>query len=401
MLKRNLRRVKDLIFRIIQICNHEYELLFSQKMKIINPIHYGELIVKLKEKSVERVYFPKIYNLAKESWVDFVYPILEVRKYTDAKVFYGSDFIIINEGAIWDKYFKPQWAKNTPLDKDLLEIKDQYISIKKPKREETVENGLSLCGAHCTEWAHFLVQYLPKLYLLKEIKSVVGHELTIILPNYTDDQIRDIVFPFISQFKNFKFIELYPNEAVNCKTLFYIENTSYLSDHANYINPSDIIIPRFTIESLKNNLVKQFTDNFLTNQSENLTPYRKLYIGRSGYRNILNNEEIENYFVSEGFDVILPHKFSLYEKANIFREASIIVGPYSSGFTNILFCLPGAKALGFINFQRTFDGYVGSFAKYFDVDMMLVTGYDQNDTIHSSYSIPLEKIKSAYIEFIS
>lgn len=401
MIKYIFLRLKGLIQRIIGKTIFVFNLLNSQKIYIIGSDQKGESILHLKEKSIERTFFPKVYNLVEDGWVDFSYPKIEVIKYTDAQVYSGSDFIVTKDGAIWEKYFKPQWTKIIPGDNALLKIKDQYIFVKKAKHIQTIEFGFSLCGVHSTVWSHFLVQYLPKLYLLKEIQSVVSHELTIIIPPYKDSQIREIVYTHLSQFKNIKIKELELNDVANCKVLYHIENTSHLSDHANYINTSDCIIPRFTLDILKNNFISQFTDNFLNIQDTTQLPFHKLYIGRSGCRNILNNAEIEQYFVSQGFEVIQPHLFTFKEKVNIFREAAIIVGPYSSGFSNIVFCKPGAKVLAFVNYQRTFEVYLSTLAKYFDVDLMLISGYDQNDSIHSSYYIPLDRIKSAYLELLS
>lgn len=402
-IKYMLYRFIGLIKKIIRKTINSYELLLSQKKHIISSDQFGESILQLKEKSVEKTFSPKIYNLAEESWVNIFFPKLEVRKFIDVQVYSESDFIITKDGAIWDKFFKPQWTKIIPLDKSLLKIKDNYIFIKKAKKIIPVEYGFSLCGVHSTIWTHFLVQYLPKLYLLKEILSVISHDLTIIVPHYKDIQIREIVYSYLSQFKNIKVMELERNDVANCKVLYFIENTSYISDDTNYINPSDYIIPCFSLELLKNNLINRFTDNFQKNKDSTQLPFRKLYIGRSdsGYRNVLNNAEIEQYFVSLEFEVIQPHNLTLIEKVKIFREAAIIVGPYAGGFTNIIFCQPRAKALLFVNYQRTFDGFISTLAKYFDVDIMHVTGYDQNDSIHSSYHVPLDKIKSAYLELLS
>ena len=61
----------------------------------------------------------------------------------------------------------------------------------------------------------------------------------------------------------------------------------------------------------------------------------------------------------------------------------------------------GNTALSFVNFQRISDGYGSTIAKYLGVDILILTGNDQDDNIHSSYSIPFERIESAYKEFIS
>lgn len=387
-----------LLRKIKQKSIFTFDFIFSRKLHIITSDIHGETILILKEKTIERTFFSKIFNLAEESWVDFIYPKIEVKKFTDALVYSGSDFIITKDGAIWEKFFKPQWSKIIPLDNALLMIKDQNIFIKKAKQIKKIDYGFSLCGVHSTVWAHFLIQYLPKLYLIKEIQEVINHDITVIVPPYKDPQIREIVFPYLSQFKNLNIIELKCNDAINCKVLYHIENTSHLPDNANYINPSDLIIPNFTFNILNNNLIKHFIDN-----SEDSTKLhsRKLYIGRSGIRNLVNHEEVEQYFISQGFEIIHPHSNTLIDKIKVFSEAAIIVGPASSGFTNLVFCKTGTKALAFVNFQRTFDGYGATLAKNYGIDLILVTGNDQNDSIHSSYYIPLDTVKSAYLELLS
>lgn len=390
-----------IIQKIKQKIIHISVIFSSQKENVISYDEECESMLLLKEKSIESTFFPKIFLLVKNGCVNFIYPQITVDKYINAQIYSGSDFIITKNGAVWKKYFMPQWTKIIPLDNELIKIKDKKIWIKKPKHIQPIEYGFSLCGVSSVIWAHFLVQYLPKLYLLKEVQSVCGQDLTVIIPPYRDSQIKEIVYSYLNEFKNIKIKVLELNEVANCKVLYHIDNISYLSDHANYINPSDCIIPRYTIELLKNNLISKLVKDVIDVQTDTKLPFRKIYIGRSGYRNMLNNTEIEQHFINQGFEVIHPHLFILKDKIKIFREASIIVGPFSSGFTNIIFCKPNTKVLAFINYQRTFDGYISTFAKHFDVDLMLVTGYDQTNSVHSSYHIPLDKIKSAYKELIS
>jgi capsular polysaccharide biosynthesis protein len=257
-----------------------------------------------------------------------------------------------------------------------------------------------MCGVHSAFWAHFLVQYLPKLFFLKEIQSVVSQRITVILPPYKDEQIREIVCSYLKQLKNINIIELKKNSIADCKILYHLENTSHISDHSNFFNPSDVIIPRITLDLLKKSFVDQYLASNTLNNSLKSTPFRKLYIGRTGNRNIINKEEVENYFSKLGYDLVYPHKLSLEEKVKTFREADVIAGVLSSGFTNIMFCRPGTKILAFTNFQRTFDCYISTISKYYALDLMVITGTDTDDSIHSSFRIHLDKIKSAYSEFV-
>ncbi|TAG09868.1 MAG: glycosyltransferase family 61 protein [Verrucomicrobia bacterium] len=396
MLKRFIRRIKKKIHNRHRKKVNEQNLQNSHKLKIINPKNFGDLACLVKEKSKETVSFPKLYDLADKCSIDFIYPEIEVRRYSDAQVYSDSDFVVIPDGAMWEKFYKPQWTKCLPLDKDLLKVEDQTIYIKNSKRFISVDVGFSLCGVCSAVWAHFIVQYLPKIYYIQRLGSDIN-SITLIVPRYTDSQIIEIVDPIVKSLVGIKILVLQPDEVANCKILYHIGNTSYITDHANYINPSDIIIPRFVLDLLKEKLVKFPPRALSIEEGKPVIPYKKIYIGRTGYRNIINHDEIENYFIELGFEIVFPHKVNLAEKVKMFRDAAIVVGPFSSGFTNIIFCHPGTKALGFINFQRAYDGYVGTIADYFDINLMLVSGNDQDDTIHSSYSVPLDRIKEAYL----
>jgi len=381
-------RVKTLVYR-------KYLLFFSEKKKLLSSSENGDLIHLVKEESLETVYFPKIFGLAEASSINFFTPRIAIRKFINSKIFSGSDFIITENGVIWDKYFKLQWTKIIPQDSNLVKVKDGHVWVRNSKSLHVIDNGFSLCGVHCTVWAHFIVQYLPKLYMLDTISTTAENKLTILLPKYKDLQIREIVFDYLGQLPGIRVLELDNSVSVFCKTLYHIENTSQISDNASYINPSDIIIPNFVIDVIKRKLVKKFIPDFLLAK-----PFRKIYIGRLGNRNLLNSIEVENYFMKEGFEIIYPNTFKLEEKIKIFSEAAIIVGPGSSGFTNVIFCQPGVKVLVFINYQRTFDSYFGTISKYFALNSIFVTGNDESDSIHSSYSIPIERISRSYLELL-
>ena len=121
------RKSKSLIRRIKRKIIYTLELSRSRKERIISFEQYGELVLLWKEKSFEKIFLPKVYHLTEESWINFYYPRIEARKFTDALVYGGSDFVVTKDGAIWEKYFKPQWTKIIPADQALLKIEDEYI----------------------------------------------------------------------------------------------------------------------------------------------------------------------------------------------------------------------------------------------------------------------------------
>jgi len=394
-----LKRIIKFLFKsnnLIKLLKQKLNLINAIKTTIMNANTTGEIIINIKDESYETASFIKVYDLVIRGEVEIKSPKLDIIKYTNTTVFSSSDFILCEEGVVWEKFYMPQFMRITPHDEDLLKIENNQIFIKKPSEYKKVKIGYSLCGVHSKIWAHFLVQYLPKLYLISDLIKATNQEITIILPNYSDPQIRELVFNYISKFNNIDVLELKSGEVAVCDILYHISNTAYLSDHVGYISPADSIIPKFVTDSIKKNLIDEnsYADK-VKNEKKNKNE-DKLYIARGGQRNIINSIEIEKYFVEKGYLVISPHKVTFSEKIRLFRNASIIAGPMSSGFSNTIFCKKGTKVLMFSNFQRIFEPYWGYFAKGFDIDITAVTGYDKcpNDP-HSSYTVPLIKIKSA------
>ncbi|MCB2296786.1 glycosyltransferase family 61 protein [Clostridium tagluense] len=400
------RKIYKFVKKTIIILSHPSEIsrLFKYQLNLVNAIkapiistnEVGEVIKTIKEESVEKASFMKVYDLVVSGEVYFKSPRLDVIKYKNSTVFSCSDFILCQGGAVWEKFHMPQFTKLIPRDQDLLKVQNGQLLIKKPSNYVNVKVGYSLCGVHSNVWAHFLVQYLPKLYLIPDIIKTIGQNITIILPKYSDPQIHDIVYSYLQKISGVEILELNSGEVAICDTLYHVSNTAWLSDHVEYISPADSLIPKFVADSLKKNLLVDFSVIDKDKNKQKNKNGDKLYIGRSGGRNILNCYEIEEYFVQKGFVIVTPNKLTLYEKIKLFRNASVIVGPLSGGFTNVIFCEPGTKVLEFANFQRIFEPYAGFLADNFDIDFRAVTGFDEcSSDPHSSYTVPLSKIISA------
>jgi len=373
------------------------QLAHSEKRILTKSDNVGESLFEFKEITFEKVCFSKVFNLAEASNVQFFYPKIELKRFYNATIYAASDFIITDKYAVWDKYYFTQFTKLIPHDEDIVKLENGTIYISKPNEIFQIENGFSFCGVHSNIWSHFLVQFLPKLYLLKQTVELVNSKLTIVLPVYNDLQIKEIVQNILAQFNNIEIFELQSNQSVNCKSLFAINNTAYICDHSTYVNPSDIIIPNLCLNILKVNFVSDIFEKYnIANSKHN----RKIFIGRSSYRDLINGPEVEEYFVNLGFEVILPHLLTLKEKIETFNQASVIIGPFSSGFTNILFCKPHTKILTFANFHRTFDSYLSTFSEFFELELLMLTGIDNGLSITDDSYIDLENVKIAYSQLI-
>lgn len=368
----------------------------SLRTELIEGSKFGEVIFTVKETTQEKIPLMRIENHVLGGEVTFFSPPIELKRYTDALIFPNSDCIILPEGVIWHKSNKPQFAKVIPLDKDIIDYSGNQLYVTNPLKTIDVKSGFSFCGVHTQIWSHFLIQYLPKIDVLSKLIEILDEELTVILPDYRDKQIKEVITVYLGKFNRINLLELHDGESVKCKNLYHVENTSYVTDHASYLSPSDFIIPHFVLAFLKN----KFVENpllFPASIKETSILNRKLFIKRNGQRNLVNINEIEDFFKKEGFEFVSPQDYSLEQKKKLFYEASFIAGPGSSGFTNVIFCRPGTKVLAFINFQRVYDLYFSTISNYFNIDYCMLTGYDSKpSSIHSSFYVSLEKIKEAY-----
>jgi capsular polysaccharide biosynthesis protein len=82
---------------------------------------------------------------------------------------------------------------------------------------------------------------------------------------------------------------------------------------------------------------------------------RRIYISRAGAqrgRTVTDEAEIEAILRSRGFETVRLESLAVREQAELFASAEAVVGPHGAGFTNLVFCEPGAKIVEF--FSRSY-----------------------------------------------
>lgn len=81
-------------------------------------------------------------------------------------------------------------------------------------------------------------------------------------------------------------------------------------------------------------------------------PSRKIYLRRnSGVRLVKNADEIEQLLKQRGFSVVEPEKLTFAQQAEMFAEASIIVGSSGAALANLVFAHPSTRIIIMIGKQ--------------------------------------------------
>lgn len=317
----------------------------------------------------------------------------------NAKIRSNADYIITNDNkVIWSKKNLHFFTKDMPRDAGLIKFTDDTIYVQRQSLQvKEFENVFSLCGVYSDVWSHFMLQYLVKLYNILQLPKEVLDNLTILTPDYEDAHIKETVYRFVRQYlPDCHLATLSKNEIAHCRTLYWMDNTTDMIEHVAYVCPFDMITPAYVAKQMQKYFIPKADDR---RDGEGV----KLYITRHAqWRNMTNNDEVEAYFASQGFKIIEAHKLGYDEKIKLFQSATEIVGPYSSGFANLVFCRPGTKVLIFSNIQRTLENFLAFYVQNFQLDAMYITEKDHVPSDPDSpFSISLSRIQSAYKELIN
>ena len=130
-------------------------------------------------------------------------------------------------------------------------------------------------------------------------------------------------------------------------------------------------IPQFFEIKKSINILKFFIDKILLN----IKPPEfgtKIYIRRDdvNYRKILNEADLIEKLRENGFEIINPHHFEILAQMKIFSNAEIVISPYGSNLSNIIFCNKRTKVIEISpHFQNSYEKNISN--RYKDLSEMI------------------------------
>ena len=385
MIKKLIKLPKRIINKFSRLIKYN----LNKKTYCISSDLENNVLFKIKDESFEDTIVTRVFNLRNGGHIGLFHDSVFAYQINDCVIIPENDFVLTDNKALYKKSKHPMFGHIKTQDRNIIKIYDNKMDVYIPKNSIDIDYGFDLCGTNSNAWSHFIVQFLPKLYFLPKLKSFLpdGKKISILLDDFCDEQIVKIVKDYISQFDfaEIHFVSL--DCCINCSSLFHIDNVSFISDFDAITTNSDIVIPCFVAKMLKENLCNAYPVN-INNSFERVFITRK-----STFRNITNYKEVEDFFKEKGYVLFDPGAVSLSEKIEVFKNAHYIVGPSSSGFSNLIFC-DKAKVLRMCNSQRINDGYFPFIAGNWNIDGMCLIGKDINPyNSHSSYYIDMEDLK--------
>jgi hypothetical protein len=357
-----------------------------------------KVLYHIKDETWETNYAPPVFECVKERVVIGRFPSQDIFTVDNGVVTTDSDMVFVGNRVYWDKFFAEDFNTSaSPRDNNLFLFTNDCIYAKKRKREYIEGTTFSLIGLWSWHWAHFLYQFLGKLYYAGE-SGLLNQDINILTNDTNDANINQIIDDYLLRFPKAKRILVKPKTEYKCEHLIFAPSLANNYNDCNYYLEYRFLTPKNDIDIVMRNLVDPLVDKVKNYPVK----YKKIFLPRKNNTNMRylnNNDEVEDYFRKEGFHFIECSDLSLEEKADIFSHAEIIVGLNGASFFNMLFCT-GAKLLSIVNNRYATDMLGSTLLKNRLSAYLNITGKDDGTNRESNFTVSLDKIKRAYKQLL-
>jgi len=292
--------------------------LFYGKIKHVNDDNF---ISKLEKKKINN-----LIPTAKYKKNYFTYLIKNGRVYTDyvENVAYISDNFLINDasyqqinGELKESSFNVVLKKGTP--RLIKKIKGRVLSL--------------IQGASGSNYSHWLLEILPKIKMYSENYDIndLSHIYTPKLETFHKETLS------VLNLKKIGFISSEIHRHIEADELVTVDHPYYFSGT---ILEQNQFLPEWVLDWIRNTYIKFAKECEISD---------KIFIDRKDSKNlhnqIINNDEVLNYFSKKGFKTYRLEKLNFFEKIYLFNNAKIIAGVHGAGFSNLVFSKPSTQII--------------------------------------------------------
>lgn len=238
---------------------------------------------------------------------------------------FESDYSLVKEKYSWNIGFNPDFSL-------LRDPSDEYQSFYSDTPKMLMRLPVS--------FYHCMHDFLGTLLHIFEINPLTLFIIDTSLVDRTPaaSKFADFCFKLLDYHAiRYQKINIGAAKSVNLNNFY--TRTQRILDH----NASNLVM-QYTMPFIKNKNVKPFRKVYVSRKS--LSAYKKKEYGpetakrmtRNTYGRIDNEEKLENFFINNGFEVVIPEEFvSFEEQLNYFYEVETIVGITGGALTNIMF----------------------------------------------------------------
>ena len=234
--------------------------------------------------------------------------------------------------------------------RDRLEIDPGVIGYINPKyayRFESTpaeyESAILISGNGASNWYHFVSEIAPKAFLTNFLPSKFD-DFPLIVPN--DAQIEGPFWEILQALQPHRRILKLNHESARIRNLVTFDEVSH--GPFNMVQGSWPIMGNYSNHEQVLKLVFQKLRDELLRPTAFARPQRRIFIVRPETRRTYNQLQLLEIAQKYNFEPVSPEAHSLTDQAQMFADASHVVGASGAAWTNMVFAPKPFKALTWI-----------------------------------------------------
>lgn len=272
-------------------------------------------------------------------------PRVYVAEIPDAVILPGHEVILVEHEkiALYDRLVLMKDWHSLREDETVPLISNDHILVDaKPKAKKKIKQGIFLMSEAWYNYAHWLSEQLPRVFLLEQIPEYMGIPIL----------VNEGLYPQQLEALKMTTQGRYPIKILDRGKRHEVERLIYPSILSAYnkrryrpderATPADGAFHPEAIHFLRNRLLPQCRNDSGARKRLWISRGQQLKVGQ---RRMLNEPELESLFLEHGFEVAIPEAMSFAEQVELFSQAEMIVGPGGSALMNMVFAPVGAKIL--------------------------------------------------------
>lgn len=289
----------------------------------------------------------------KEKYIAVSQTETKLVKEPDRFLFLGNNAGIISDlGIIYNKELDTVVAETLEHLGNEISYSTQFSHIDYQKSDPIKGVSLSICSLFGnTNYAHFLFDAIPKIYLAKDLLSYTNN----ILISGAKQPFQSKILDYLNLKQNLIWLE--PESHLECEQLLFTSRLNHLS----HVSPWGV------------NAVRKL---FLQDDIVNIKKPQKIVFASRKSSSIrkTNLEDVVTANLPDA-EIIEFSDLSLSQTIEVCQECSLFIGFHGAAFANLAFCNPGIKVieLQLENSVYKTKYYFYSMAKYLKMDYQILT----------------------------
>lgn len=319
----------------------------------------------------------------------------------DAVICADSSCVAVDGRALAPSYSFGHRAR-IPVNLKALGYADRNVCFLAPTAHQSIDTGVLISGDGGSNWYHFLIECLPKAYLARHLPAAF-QDVPLIVPGECDT-----IPNFASALSHFA--QGRPTFALPAGHRVRVRNLITIDDvvHAPF-NLYPRLWPDVSDYAQHDECLQEFFAEFrdrLGLQPDASRAGRRIFLARPGMRRSHNQDELIGIARRFGFEPVSPERLSLKEQAQLFADASCVIGASGAAWANMIFARKPMKALSWLFPEyRGFSTYA-TLAQLLGVEMRFVYGIPEKPLLSTGhaytarYSVSAEVFERALIELL-